>query len=223
MKSGTKRARTALLLACALTLAVCCGGVCGAAAMRQKHTALLRSRAANARELAEALNVLHDGRAAYLAGLAAVQSGENAYETQKDLVRIAQGAVEKRRQELARSQANGTLRGDALEEARSELRQLSEEFAARQKDVADFEALRAKLSAYEKEKTRARALLQTLREDARIREKLDAGLGPVAAARQALREEAAVLQRRFYAAAAVFAALGGAALVVLRRTLAGRR
>lgn len=221
MKTGTKRSRAALLLACILTIGACCGGIYGAAAQRQERAARLRESAEAAQSLSEALSVLHDGREAYLAGLAAIESGEAAYETKKDLVRIAQGAVEKRRQELARGQANGSLSGEALTQARSELRQLNAEFASEKQAVADFEALRAKVAAYETEKTRARTILQSLREDARIRQKLDAGTGPVAAARQALREEAAALRRRFYAALGVFAALGVAAVVVLWRALRG--
>lgn len=222
MKTGTKSARVALLLASLLTVSACFAGIYGVVTQRQKRVTALRESAGRVEQLAEALSVLHDGRAAYLSALSKIQSGENAYETQKDLVRIAQGAVEKRRQELARSEAGGTLTGAALDEARSELRQLSAEFAAQQKAVADFEALKAKVASYEKEKTRARALLQTLREDAHIREKLDAGAGPVAAARAALAEEAAALRRRFVIALSVFAALGISALVVLCRALGDR-
>ena len=214
--------RAALLLACALAIGACGFGVYSVVAQKQKHAAQLQESEARADQLSEALSVLYDGRAAYLSGLASLKDGENAYETQKDLVRIAKDAVDKRRADLARAEAAGTLSGAALDEARSELAQISAEFAAQQKAVADFESLKAKVAAYESEKTKARAILEKLREDVRIREKIDAGAGPVAAARQALAEEAAALRRRFVIALGIFAALGVAALAVLWRALAKR-
>ena len=222
LKTGIKKSRAALLLACALTIGACCGGVYSAVAQRVKHTAQLRESTARVQELSEALSFLHSGRESYLADLSAVQNGENAYETQKDLVRIAKEAVEKRRAELARNEASGALSGDALEEARSELRQLNADFDAQEKAVADFESMKAKIASYEKVKTQARALLETLRENTHIRAKLDAGMGPIAGARQALAEEATGLRRRFYIVLSVFAALGISALVVLSKALAKR-
>lgn len=216
------KTRAVLLLACALVIGACGFGVYGAAVQRQNHAALLQESETRTEQLSKALSDLHAGQEDYLAARTSLQDGENAYAVQKDLVRIAGEALEKRRAELAEAETAGTLSGEALDEARSELEQISAEFAAQQKVVTDFENLQAKAAAYEKEKEQARALLEKLKEDSRIRAKIEAGSGPVAAARQALSEETAALQRRFYIALAIFAALGAAAVIVLRRALTGR-
>lgn len=219
--SGTQRA---LLLVCALVLAVCCGGIYGAALQRQRHVSQLRESCERVKALSDALSVLHSGRAEYLAELASIRNGENDYEIKKDLVGIAGAAVEKRRVALQKAEAAGTLSGSGLDEARSELQQLDADFAAQKKAVTDFESLKAKVAVYEKQKTQARAILEKLREDERIREKIDAGAtGPVAAAAQALAAEAAAVRRRFYAALCLFAALGASAVIALRRALSAPR
>lgn len=217
------RKRTAALLVCALALAACGFGVHGVCAERQRQRELLRERTQCAQNLAEALELLRAGREAYLAAAQDVRNGKNAYDTQKDLVRIAKDAVDRHRAALAKAQAAGTLTGDALAEAQSELELQLADFSAREGELAQYEALLTKVEAYEKEKARARELLETLRGDARIQKKLEAGMGPVAAAAAGLAEEAAALRRRFYAAIALFAGLGGTAVAVLCRALRGAR
>jgi len=213
------KTRTALLLVCALVLGACGLGVHAAIAERAKQEALARETRTRIEQLAASLVRLRDGRQSYLAGLASLEAERNDYETQKDLVRIAADAVEKRRASVARAEASGTLTGGALTEARQELADITAEFDAQKKAVGRYEDLQTRVEAYEKQKAQARALLDALRKDTRIQSKLDAGMGPLAAARQALREEAAALRRQYYCALAVFAALGAAALAVLFRAL----
>lgn len=208
-----------LLLICALVLGACGFGIQAAFAGKARREALARETQANVEQLAAFLSALREGREAYLDAREALEADKNAYETQKDLVRIAAEAVEKRREALARDEADGTLAGNALAEAKKELAELTAGFNAQKAETERYEALRARAEAYADKKARARALLETLRSDTRIREKLDAGMGPLAAAREALCEELAALRRQFYIMLALFAALGAAALVVAWRTL----
>jgi len=211
--------KTALILVCALALGACGFGIRGARIEKQKRAAQAAQTEARAKALSEALSILQAGRTAYLADAASVQDGKNAYDTQKDLVRIAKEAIDKRRAALAKAQAAGTLQGADLDEARSELDMLTADLASKNEALSSYEKLKAKVGAYEKEKTQARALLENLKEDDRIRKKIEAGEGPIAAARAALEEEAAAIKRRFYITVAVFSTLGGAAVVVLCKAL----
>lgn len=211
--------RTALILVCALALGACGFGIRSAYIERQKKEVSAKETAARADALSEALSILQAGRAAYLADAASVKDGKNAYDMQKDLVRIAKDAIDKRRAALAKEQAAGTLKGADLDEARSELETLTADLATKNEALSSYEKLKAKVEAYEKEKAQARTLLEKLKEDDRIRTKIDAGSGPVAAAREALAEEAAAIKRGFFITVAVFSALGGAAVVVLCRAL----
>lgn len=211
--------RTALILVCALALGACGFGIRSAYIERQKKEASAKETAARADALSEALSILQAGRAAYLEDAASVKDGKNNYDMQKDLVRIAKDAIDKRRAALAKEQAAGTLQGADLDEARSELEALTADLATKNEALSSYEKLKAKVEAYEKEKAQARALLEKLKEDDRILAKIDAGSGPVAAARAALAEEAASIKSGFFITVAVFSALGGTAVVVLCRAL----
>lgn len=213
------RNRVLPLLICALALAACGFGVRGAYVERQRQQLILQQRTKCAQALADSLALLHNGREAYLSAAQRVRDGKNAYDTQKDIVRIAKEAIDTRRAALAKAEASGTLSGDALTEARSELELLLSDFAARENELAEYEELAAKTQAYEQEKTHARELLKELCEDARIRKKLESGMGPIAAAQAALVEEAAALRRRFYIMLSVFAVIGFSAVFVLWRAL----
>lgn len=214
------KARAALpLLVCALVLFACAFGLRGVWQERQRQTAVLRERQDTAEKLGDALALLRESRGRYLAAAQRVRDEKNDYETQKDLVSIAKDALDKRRAALAKAAASGSLSGDELTQARGELDTLLTDFSAREQSLAGYEALADFVGAYETQKTHARELLSRLREDALIREKLDAGAGPIAAAGAALKAEAASLRRRFYISVTLFAALGTAAVLVLARLL----